>query len=271
MSENLILTAAIGYNFKDVELFVKSLRKYYSGKICFIIGYKDQKLESELKKYECDLIKTNVHKKQIQFKRYQIFFDYLKNLNFDHVLLCDSRDIYFQKNPFDFNYKGRINFFLEDYKIKDCPYNSNWIKKTYGIEEFNKINEKTILCSGTVLGNNNEIKNYLELISKYISKFKYKKKLKYFLTLRTDPEQRGCDQGHANYLVHKSIIKDINLYSNLEGPFATVFYLKKIIFDKENRLINGKGDPYLIVHQYDKRWNEFEKIVTIIKARLGIK
>ena len=105
MSKNLILTAATGYNFLDVELFVKTLRKYYSGKICFIIGYKDQELEKELKKYNCDFIKTKIHKKQIQFKRYQIFLDYLKNLNFDRILLCDSRDIYFQKDPFDFNNK----------------------------------------------------------------------------------------------------------------------------------------------------------------------
>ena len=44
-----------------------------------------------------------------------------------------------------FKYKGKINFFLEDYKIRDCPFNSNWIIKSYGKEEFETIAEKTIL------------------------------------------------------------------------------------------------------------------------------
>ena len=38
MSNNIILTAAVGYNFNQIELFIKSLRKYYSDKICFIIS-----------------------------------------------------------------------------------------------------------------------------------------------------------------------------------------------------------------------------------------
>ena len=45
--------------------------------------------------------------------------------------------------------------------------------------------------------------------------------------------------------------------SNSDGPIATAYYLKKIIFDENSKLINGKGEPYIIVHQYDKRWIYF--------------
>ena len=161
-----------------------------------------------------------------------------------------------------------INFFLEDYRIKDCPYNSNWILKTYGKIEYDNISDKTILCSGTVLGSNNKILEYLDLLKKYGSSYKYKKKLKYLLTFRPDPEGRGCEQGHANYLVHKKIIKDFYLHSNSKGPVATVFYLKKIIFDDKSRLINDIGKPYLLVHQYDKRWGEFSQNVNSYKESL---
>ena len=130
------------------------------------------------------------------------------------------------------------------------------------------IGDKTILCSGTVLGSYKKMKEYLNLIKNNIAKFKYKKKLKYLLTLRIDPEGRGCDQGHANYLVHKDLIKNIHCYSNSDGPFATVFYLKKITFDKNSRLLNNSGNPYLLVHQYDKRWQEFSKQVEEIKGKL---
>ncbi len=270
MSNNLILSAAIGYQFSQVEFFIKSLRKFYSDSITFLIGKNDLELERELNKYNCKIIKMSINKKEIQFKRYKIFLEYLKENDYENILLCDSRDIYFQSNPFNFDYKGEINFFLEDQLIKDCPYNSNWILRTYGKNEFNKISNNIILCSGTVLGQNKKILEYLNLITNNISKYKYKKKLKYFLTLRSDPEGRGCDQGHANFLIHNSKINNVNLYPNSKGPIATVLYLKKITFNENSYLINELGKPYLIVHQYDKRWNEFEIYINKFKSNINI-
>lgn len=270
MKKNLILTAALGYKFNQIELFIKSLRKFYNESVTFLIGENDNELEIELKKYNCETVKIKTNKKEIQFKRYQIFQDYLKNKDFNQILLCDSRDIYFQSNPFNFNYKGQINFFLEDELIKNCPYNTNWIVRTFGKKEFQKILNKTILCSGTVLGKSNKIIEYLNLITKNISKFNYKKKFKYLLTFRPDPGGKGCDQGHANFLVHNSLIDNLNLYSNGEGPVATVFYLKKIRFDKNSLLINNIGEPYSIVHQYDKRWSIFQKPLANFKTYIKI-
>jgi len=51
---------------------------------------------------------------------------------------------------------------------------------------------------------------------------------------------------------------------------ATVFYLKKIVFDKQSRLLNSNNKPYLIVHQYDKRWDEFSLTVNKLKKDLNI-
>ena len=69
-------------------------------------------------KLNCEVIKTKVNKK-IQFKRYKIFKNYLKDKDFENILLCDGRDIYFQDNPFNFNFEGPINFFrrLSDQKL----------------------------------------------------------------------------------------------------------------------------------------------------------
>ena len=100
-----------------------------------------------------------------------------------------------------------------------------------------------------------------------ISKFKYKKRLKYLLTFRRDPEGRGCDQGHAAYLIYNKIINDCKFYNNFDGPVATVFYLNKINFDS-NQLVNTKNEPYIVVHQYDKKWDEFTKHFEKIKKRV---
>ena len=209
-------------------------------------------------------------KKKFNSKDIKFFYNIYLKKNFENILLCDSRDIYFQANPFEYNYRGQINFFLEDKQIKDCPHNSNWILKTYGKKEYKKISDSIILCSGTVLGTNSKIQEYLDLITKNISKYRYKKKLKYLLTFRSDPEGRGCDQGHANYLVYNSKLNDFYLYSNNKGPVATALYLKNILFNKRSFLINEEGENYLIVHQYDKRWKEFENQVENFKQNIEI-
>mgnify|MGYP001214290622 FL=1 len=270
MQKNLVLSAAFGFSIKSLELFIKSLRKFYNGDICFIIGLNDDELEKELKKHNCISVRKNIDKRDIQSKRYEIFADFLEKTNYSNVLCCDGRDIYFQSNPFDFNFKKPINFFLEDKQIKDCPYNSNWILKTYKKKGYDLVKNKIILCSGTVLGNKEKILEYLHLMKKNIKKFKYSKSLKYFLTFRRDPQGRGCDQGHANYIVNNNLIKDLAFYTNSGGPVATVFYLKNIIFDKNSNLLNSNNHPYSVVHQYDKRWDEFSEAVKNIKKNLHI-
>jgi len=271
MKKNLVITAAVDLQIEQIILFIKTLRKYYKDDICFIIGFNNLELENELEKYRVIIIKTKIKKKAIQFKRYEVFLDFLKTKDYDSILCADSRDIYFQSNPFNFNYKGEINFFLEDKKIKECPFNTNWILKTYGKRDFESIGNKTILCSGTVVGKQKKIEEYLKVLINNISKYKYKRKLKYSLTFRIDPEGRGCDQGHANYLVHKNLIKEFYFYSNKKGPIATVFHLDKIIFNKDNELMNSLNKPYVIVHQYDKKWDEFKTNVNQIRLRLGLK
>ena len=38
----------------------------------------------------------------------------------------------------------------------------------------------------------------------------------------------------------------------------------------QNELINNKNEPYVVVHQYDKRWEVFEDSVKKLKMELGI-
>ena len=267
--KNLILTAAIETDPVQSELFIKSLRKYYNDEVYFLVGKNDDDLKKILTLNQCKYIEVNVHRFDIQIKRYNYFLKILKEGKYRQVLLCDSRDIYFQSNPFDFNFKGSINFFLEDEKIKNCPFNSNWLIKTHGKQVFEKIKNNIILCSGTVLATNKSMIEYLELMKSLIEKKKYKKSLKYLLTFRRDKNGRGCDQAHANFVGHNQLIKDAHFYSNESGPIATVYYLKKIVFDKNYNLLNKLGVPYKIVHQYDKRWNEFYNVVEKLKKRIN--
>ena len=73
MKKNLILTAAFGFGIQQLELFVKTLRKYYTDDICFIIGFNDRVIEQELKKYNCIIIKKKLTKEMFN-QRGMIYF-----------------------------------------------------------------------------------------------------------------------------------------------------------------------------------------------------
>ena len=62
MKKNLVLTAAFGFSIPQLELFIKTLRKYYKDDVCFIIGVDDHIIEKELKKYNCICIKKKLIK-----------------------------------------------------------------------------------------------------------------------------------------------------------------------------------------------------------------
>ena len=49
--KNLVVTPAINLRFDQVELFIKSLRKYYQDDICFILGPNDHDLKKKLQFY----------------------------------------------------------------------------------------------------------------------------------------------------------------------------------------------------------------------------
>ena len=267
-TKNLVISSAFGFSPNQVGFFIKSLRKFYKDEIYFLINPNDIATKKLLNNYECKFMEVKCHKHDIQLKRYSFYLEILKNKKYNKILHCDSRDIYFQSDPFQFNYQGSINFFLEDEKIKNCIFNSNWLIKTHGKKVFENMKNKTILCSGTILADNSSMIKYLNLMVNLISKKKYKKSLKYLLTFRRDKGGRGSDQAHANFIGHNSLIKNSHFYSNHDGPIATVYHLKKIVFDENSNLTNSSGKPYRIVHQYDKRWNEFCDYVTEFKKNL---
>ena len=270
--KNVVITTAVGLGNQEVEFFLKSLRKYYSDDIYFLVGKNDNDLKKILKFYDCQFYEVKDHGHDMQLKRYRYFGKILENnkKKYNQVLFCDCRDIYFQANPFEYKYKGLINFFSEDIPIKECSINSQWIVNTFGEKIYEEIKDYTVCCAGTVLANPSEMIRYLKLLDNLSLKYPFKKRLKYLLTFRRDKEGRGCDQAHGNYIVYNNFFKNGHLYSNREGPIATVYYLKNIKFNEKSQLLNELGQPYLIVHQYDKRWSEFSEKVTFLKNELNI-
>ena len=269
---NIVIAPAIGMPSYEVILFLSSLRKYYEDEILFFVNKRDIELKKILKKYDCNYREVMTHKHDIIIKRYALVLDFLRDRkDIKKIFFCDSRDIYFQSNPFDFQYEGDINFFSEDKPIEDCNINSNWMQKTLGHENFEKLKKNSIICCGTVIGKKDAFIEYATQMKMMSKKFPYKKRLKFFLTFRRDKEGRGCDQSYAAYLIYNNILLNLKTYSNKSGPFATVYHLTNLRFNNENVLLNENNEPYILVHQYDKKWNIFKDKVDFLKTKLNIK
>ena len=210
---NLVLSAAVGLKQQDVEFFIKTLRNYYDGEINFLVGRNDNELIKLFALYNCDFTIVDVHRFDIQMKRYLFFKEILKKRKYKNIFFCDARDIYFQRDPFKYKYKGEINFFLEGRKIKDCQFATEWITKTYGEDIYKNISDEIISCGGTIMGTHSGMESFLRLMIEHTKKYKFKKRLKYLLTFRRDKTGRGSDQAHGNYIAHKKLIKNTFFYS----------------------------------------------------------
>ena len=165
------------------------------------------------------------------------------------ILLTDSRDVVFQSNIFDHSFKRPLNFFLESEKIMNDPRNVRWLKRTVGQQIFEKIKDNLISCSGTTLGNFDEIMNYIKLMKKNLYLFPYKRPLRHIISLK---KVEPYDQGIHNYLIYSNFFKDVECHKNNVSKICTTAYMKNFRFNKEGQLLNDQDDIYSVIHQYDR-------------------
>lgn len=268
MKKNVILTSGSGYQFYQLQAFIKTLfQTGYDGELAFFISDTDEATLHKLREYPILLIPFSYkhpylpehpdiaaripndidftpHPKTIRYIMYLAFLKARKE-SYDNVMLSDVRDVIFQKNPFDFVIDGKIYSFLEDksQKIKDNYYNALWLKEAFGQDALNSIGENYIVCSGITIGRHQPIVQYLEKLTHYIIHV---------------VKDRGCkDQGIHNYLIYTNQIKNIRLINDDEGAVSTITTHKpasNVVLNDEKKVINKHLQIINIVHQYDRHW-----------------
>ena len=262
-NKNLILGAACGYNWDDLKIFVKSLRKFLNCRVILIFEEDLNKtLKNKLKYYKIEYLiyKETIYKKipglinsksDVGQRRYGMYEYILKNIKKkpNKVLLTDTRDVVFQKDLFQNKFHKSINFFLEDEQILNDSRNSRWLERTVGYKEYKKIKKNKISCSGTTLGNFNQILKYSSLMNKYLFLYPYKRPLRHLLILK---KVEPYDQGVHNYLIYNNFFKNMQLHENKFSKICTTAYMRKFLFNKKGQLINIKKEVYSLIHQYDR-------------------
>lgn len=198
--------------------------------------------------------------------RYDLYWAWsLQYSNHSWIMLIDSRDTYFQTNPFSSlprqkdngsgnDESGLLYIFGENKEarnLKTSSYNYNWLLHAYGRNAIQSFEKETIACSGSSMGEKIAIETYLRAMI-----------LQYDKTKCND---KGCDQGFHNYLYYtKQLenaigIKDIVFFEQGHGIINNLGALRdkpleeQGLFDANlNKVLNWDKSISAVAHQFDR-------------------
>jgi hypothetical protein len=96
-------------------------------------------------------------------QRFLLYHRFLESYGhqYNKVLLVDTRDVYFQRDPFSEDSKGDIVFFEESHSLRHGMFNPMWILFQLGPDVLKRLGDRMALCSGTILGRAEAVKSYL--------------------------------------------------------------------------------------------------------------
>lgn len=187
--------------------------------------------------------------------RFILYYNFLLSNRYDNVFFSDVSDVVFQQDIFKSVTASKIMAFEEkkDISIAADEYNSKWVIECCGSEAFEKIKDKNIYCSGTILGDYNAsmafLKDYIEVM---ISR-EFKRKIV------------GLDQGFYNYMINylklpyfiRSENADVVFTVALNSPDDFMFIGDKVFYkDKQDKMPS-------IIHQYTRHPDISAKIKAI--------
>lgn len=274
ISRPLILGIAKGVVPDQLKAFVLSLRKSgYRGDVCIfvddlpaetLIFLHDHQVQLQafpkryfvqtrrfFLRFAADILPASTRAAgKISFSQYYLklndarwacYFDFLKATRglYTHVMFTDVKDVVFQRDPFDFEWKSPLCSFYEPPGtfIKDQSHNLGWIRQGYGERIAREMEDKRIICSGVTFAEIDAALDYLEIMCTHLMKI----------------NSRGLiDQGVYNYLFHYKLLKNFYIYDHDETPVLHLALMPtdKIATNDQGLLVNGSGRVVNTVHQY---------------------
>lgn len=182
--------------------------------------------------------------------RYGFYYQYLQKHHdqFDAVILCDSRDVLFQRNPEDvlsaddpfttgLEYKASL--------LEYNPFNQKWISQLYGVDALDRYAKRRISCSGSSYGNTVAVLDYLQKLSHEL-----------IILSRKTADRYGYDQGVHNKMLWNDELPGVCLTENYHGELANLVF--EPAGDVKRLMRNGvihRADtdtPIMLVHQFDR-------------------
>lgn len=263
--KNLVIGAMVAHGLEEIRPFVESLRRTtFDGDIVLFVSRLAPASMEYLRRNGCILIDypldETFRKISVHSFRFLLFRQFLASNkdSYRYVMLTDTRDVLFQKDPFDFDIDHRLCVFLEDPSktIGTCPFNAGWILKKYGRSEVSRLYNCEISCSGVTIGGISQILSYLAALHDH---------------LLPPVAFIGDDQGGHNFLVHHNLLGPIRVMRNMHGPVLTMGYMPfdRIRWDGRGHVVDGNGGVINILHQYDRHPDFYNRAALIQPHQLN--
>lgn len=251
-SKNLILCLSVGIysDVKFVSSSIVSLRKYYSGPVCMIINKKSPEMIDFLKKHDVDIsfVNTEMTPESVMYYRWilprKVLLERYKDV--ENVIIPDVRDLVYQDDPFKYLSGKPLDLALETKTIKECPYNTKWVKNMYGEEAYQLVKDQLIICGGTMSGKRDAI---IELCE-------------HMMAERDRLGDTFVDQGTLNVFHAQGKFPETQLHETGDHLVATIGHSLGVTTVNEDGVLFGKTKDIIpsMVHQYD-RHKDIEKLI----------
>lgn len=220
-----------GKKINAYRLFSPVLRSYF-----YITSPKSQQ----------DFAKNYFHIHQSRHFLYTAFIEH-HGAEYKNIMLSDTRDVIFQKDPFDFTIDDSLHCFLEDKAttILSEPHNSSWILRGFGKDILDLIGNNTISCAGITIGSTQAIHTYTSLMCSILLS----------PTVRNIAGITGLDQGIHNYAIRMGLLDSVlSLHENENGPVLTMGLMHRgqINTNQSGHITNKDGSIVHTLHQYDR-------------------
>lgn len=250
---NLVLCTGWGYKVDLIAIFVESWKKYQSHNSNLIML-----VEPDIKQDKLNYLLNNDVDVRFYTAGYFVpsaihntrYFKYLDILleergQYDRVFHCDVRDVAFQGDIFEEIKPGpdQVDLFVNE----EDPaanlgerFNKYILTTNYGEAVAKELEPNRILCSGTTLGSQ-------EMMIQYIVTLMNQRDIKKMMEVGGIPDE----QGPYNYIFHKNLIPHTKLENGVGvGTLCLVHPNQLKVLDDGRVTVYGKLPS--VIHQWDR-------------------
>jgi hypothetical protein len=183
----------------------------------------------------------------VAIARYLWYLDWIKSAAanyYRNVLLTDTRDVIFQRDPFTEISTKMLWCGEEPILMKDCEINKAWYVQAYLTAGFERIATYPVLCSGVTGGPRAKVEEYLEAMCRAI--------LQVGSRIVLHP---GYDQAIHNHILRLSDLSGCVTFFGAESSNLATMHntpVGSLCIADDQSIRTGDGTLISIVHQYDR-------------------
>ena len=270
MEKDLIIGAFTNYTDYDVlKPWVQSIKDsgFEGDTVLIAIGTTDE-MASRLESEGVKVVRVAKNDQMmVHMLRFIYIYNFLKEYGdeYRYVISTDVRDVIFQKNPTEYLKKKLMPYAVysllvssESISIENEEWNRDNIIKNFGHYFYLEVNEADVCNVGILAGRSKAIQALCFDLFHYSSN-------------RPD---WVADQAAYNILVNSKKWESIILQTRLKDAWALnahvtnkpdlieklgPYLLEERPYFKDGQILNAAGDPFVIVHQYDRvpEWMEY--------------